>query len=48
MLGSYKAGKLEGLKAGELPGFLASQPSSDELFGLTPETILIMTIITFL
>jgi hypothetical protein len=28
-LGSYKAGKLEALKARKLPGFLASQPSSD-------------------
>jgi hypothetical protein len=33
-LGSYKPGKLEGLKARKLPGFsglLASQPSSYEL-----------------
>jgi hypothetical protein len=30
-LGSYKAGKREGLKTRKLPGLLASQPSSYEL-----------------
>jgi hypothetical protein len=30
--GSYQTGKLEGLKARMLAGFLASQPSSDERF----------------
>jgi hypothetical protein len=29
-LGSYKAGKLEGLKALKLPGLLTCQPSSYE------------------
>jgi hypothetical protein len=51
-LGSYKAGKLEGLNARKLPGFLASQPSSYELWAISYElfcltTIVITTFATF-